>query len=115
MQYRVSDRGCCVGRDVPAVVREIRRDDHLSKCRQPPVATAEGELSPEKQEILRGISAILQAGPYTGGGEALQEVPHPRGSNEAREDDPRYRLSAIFNVVGPGAAGEHQIRYGEDI
>lgn len=105
MQYRVSDRGYCVSRDVPAVVREIRCDDHLSKCRQPPVATAEGELSAEKQEILRGTPAILQAGPYAGGGEALQEVPYPGGPDEAREDDSWYRLPAICSVVRPGATG----------
>jgi len=60
VQHRVSDRGRCAGRDVPADVREIRRNDHLSKRRQPPVATAEGKLSAEKQEVLRGISAVLQ-------------------------------------------------------
>lgn len=100
MQYRVPDRGRCTGSDVPADVREIRHDDHLSKRRQPPVATAERELSAEKQEILRDTSAVLQTGPYAGGGAALQEVPHTRGLNEACEDDPRYPLSAFLHVVG---------------
>lgn len=115
VQHRVPGCGRCAGRDVPADVREIRRDDRLSKRGQSPVATAEGELSAEKQKVLRGTVAVLQVGPYTGGGAALQEVPHTRGPDEAREDDPWYRLPALLPVLGPGTAGKYQIRCGKDI
>lgn len=116
VQHRVPGRGRRAGRDVAADdVREIRRDDRLSERRLPPVAAAEGELSAEEQTVLRGTAAVLQAGPYTGGGAALQEVPRTRGPDEAREDDPRYRVSAVLRLLGPAATGNHQIRCGKDI
>lgn len=97
-----------VGRDV-ATVHQVAVRDRLSELGSTSVATAERELSAEKQEILRGPTAILQVGQRAGGGASLQKVSPARGLEEAGEDDSRQRLPPISLVSGQGAGVQHQM------